>query len=103
MRKSNSLYPSGAEFITTDQNVLVILGMVSSLRTAELSSGFNPFNINMRGRDPEMCHLTSTPSTTLVISIGRSTRIWNREDSGVWTLAGIGSLGSTFLGKYPIV
>ena len=83
----------------TGQKVFVILGMVSSFKTVEVSSGLSPLSISINRREPDMCHLTSRPSTSRVMSIGTSTRTWKSEDCGVCTVGGKGSVGSTFLGK----
>ena len=56
------------------QKAFVILGMVSSFRTVEVSSGLSPLSMSINGNEPEMCHLTSRPSISRVMSMGTSTR-----------------------------
>ena len=87
----------------TGQKAFVILGMVGTFETVEVSSGSSPLSISINGREPDMCHLTSRPSTSRVMSIGISTRTWKSEDCGVCTVGGKCSVGSTFLGKKPMV
>ena len=85
------------------QKAFVILGTVSSFKNVEVSSGLRPMSISINGREPDMCHLTSRPSTSRVISMGTSTRSWKSVNWGVCPVGGMGSEGSTFSGKYPMV
>ena len=83
------------------QKAFVNLGTVSSFKPVEVSSGLRPLSRSISGREPDMCHLTSRPATSRVMSMGTSTRTWKSVDWGVCTVGGMGSEGSTFFGKYP--
>ena len=61
----------------------VILGIISSFKIVELASGLSPLSISINGREADMCHLTSRPSASRVMSIGTSTQNWKSEDCGV--------------------